>query len=99
MTTMSSAASMVSMPFLFPVNFLIFFTPFVFPVGLSLPVPQVGCKPGLFEKATVDVLAGTDDAGWKFLAVLVKRGFSLRYSFGCRCGLPRRPRTWLFFVR
>src|SRR5919109_4465609 len=51
MTTMSSAASMVSMPFLFPLIFLIFifFTPFVFPVGLSMPVPQFGCKPERIE--------------------------------------------------
>src|SRR5256886_17554343 len=53
MTTMSSAASMVSMPFLsrviFPI-FLILFTPFVFPVRLSWLVPQVGCKPEHIEK-------------------------------------------------
>jgi len=44
---------MVSMPFLSRVIFLIFlifFTPFVFPVGLSWLVPQIGCKPEHIEK-------------------------------------------------
>src|SRR2546425_1992137 len=51
MTTMSNDASMVSMPFLFPVIFFIFFTPFSFPVGSSQPVSQIESKPGLREKA------------------------------------------------
>jgi hypothetical protein len=50
-TTMSSAASMVSMPFLFPIIFFNFFTPCSFPVGSSQPVSQIEPKPGLREKA------------------------------------------------
>src|SRR5439155_25249603 len=51
MTTMSSAASMVSMPFLFPIIFFNFFTPCSFPVGSSQPVSQIEPKPELCEKA------------------------------------------------
>jgi hypothetical protein len=51
MTTISRDASMVLMPFLFPVIFSNFFTPCSFPVGSSQPVPQIEPEPGLLEKA------------------------------------------------
>src|SRR6266571_2097916 len=49
-TTISRDASMVLMPFLFPVIFSNFFTPCSFPVGSLQPVPQIEPKPGLREK-------------------------------------------------
>src|ERR1700752_1376889 len=91
-TTMSNAASIVSMPFLFPVIFLIFFTPFVFPVGLSLLVPQFGCKAGTYREDGFDVCVGTVVIEWRVLGAVFMRGFFLRCSSGYPYGLPRRPK-------
>src|SRR3989442_3040100 len=98
MTTMSSAASIVEMAFLFPSIFLNFFTPLCFLRGLAMPSPD-GVQAKAWREGSVDLLTATVAWYRGFLVALFMHGLSLQTSFLCPGGRARKPQTLSSFDR